>query len=1417
MTLPYSASIATFMGNGIATKFPFSFKVWDKSQLQLSVVRPDGVLLDIPFTAQLTETGGTVTALYEGKPLLPGWKLSIIRDMPFAQGVDLVSGTRFDPQVLEDALDAATAERQQLRETLERAVVVPPGSEEPPEILADLIFEARDTALNSAVDAKASKESAAGSAAAAQESVAGAKAGITAAKERAMAEITTLADTRTSQLSTLAAEGTASFINLSNARTEQFTALAELKTASINALGNNITIVAEASVARIADEGNTQWARLNAVADTSVNTILEKGEEQADNLTVLGTDFVKQARDAALTSIQESARAEAAAQRAVDMTGVGLASKTNFGLTRVGSGLEVVDGVISVSIRRLLTLPVLDFVAQGAIGHSYTLSMSSSTSLEGAAIDYFTVFMDGAAAMRLPAENGSASCEVLVTGLDGATGTIVVQATDTAKNESDEKTITYIKREVSLRAPRVIQPAPDAVNVALSPTVIVQAFDISGILTQPTATQIRVARDAEFTDIVYDTGTIAYTTEHTLIDTLAETSPFYIQARHQGGIFGWSAYGQITRFTTVPKTVLAPLVLAPPNASVGQSVEPTFVLSQMQSTGIVDTPVATHLQVSAEVDFATLIFDTTENGAYATSIKCLSLRPATVYYVRARHKGLSLGWSAWSLLSSFETLQAFVHAPLFSAPEEDSTTTTLTPILELSAFANTGPPDSPQGRQIQISLSGLFTPLLVDTGLNGVYTQSYTCPSLPLNTRVFCRARDTGTLWGQSPWSDILSFTTVNAAVNTPTVDFSDAAEAETGITKSLEPVFLFSEFSHSGPRDTPAATRCQIARDVDFLQIVYDSGETGRYATSICCAKPGEVSGGLEYPAPLDSNSQYYIRVRHKGTLWGWSDWSTGRLGESGFRTVHVYTHVPSVLAPAEGIVTTTLRPEFRFSDFANAGPKDTPSNTHFQVSARADFTTKLIDTTDVGGYVTKFLPQSLLPMNTSLYARVRHRGTFWGWSEWSAVRSFKTLTASVNKVDVSLPAAGSSLLQVDVSLACPPISGVGEIGALVATQWLVTNLEGASLFDSGWDSKNLLTKRIPSLPVGPAKIFVRHKSALGLVGSYGTGVKVTFTSTLGQVFEVLDSGIWIPPAGVSAEKVNMGVGIHDKNFFTVGEWVYVDGVKHLNPLAGKNIRPVVKSHNGRILFHTLESGTLRGAPGKLYFLHRDLSYEELGVSLSQQSQYSLAPLGYVDEDNMLFVTADGVVSVNLPTSNMHLVTAEMPPGYAEYYCIYEHPYVYFFSSYGYGAEWNILIGIATDLPELVPEGSTPKYIYIYEKTDRKSLYAYPHGKRLKERIKVSFGADKVDFNMLLKGNSAFSGRIAYVNGRTYVTSANSLDSKIINYVSNDGLNFTKCYTAPSTAKAKYIYMGCNNNMFISAVANYNDTPLLHLTSVEM
>ena len=127
MSLPNSDSRALFEGNGAATQFPFSFRVWDESQLVVSLTSPQGKTSRATgWTAALTDTGGTVSYLHEGAPLPEGWKLSIVRNMPFVQEVELISGTRFDPEVIETALDQAAAERQQLLEQLSRAVIMPP-------------------------------------------------------------------------------------------------------------------------------------------------------------------------------------------------------------------------------------------------------------------------------------------------------------------------------------------------------------------------------------------------------------------------------------------------------------------------------------------------------------------------------------------------------------------------------------------------------------------------------------------------------------------------------------------------------------------------------------------------------------------------------------------------------------------------------------------------------------------------------------------------------------------------------------------------------------------------------------------------------------------------------------------------------------------------------------------------------------------------------------------------------------------------------------------------------------------------------------------------------------------------------------------------------------------------------------------
>ncbi len=171
MTMPYSASRALFLGNGAATQFPFSFKVWEESQLVVSLTSPQGrTSRATGWTATLTGTGGTLSYLHEGAPLPVGWKLSIVRNMPFVQNIDLIPGTRFDPEVIETALDQAAAERQQLLEQLSRAVIMPPtGEQSPEEVVAD-IKTARDAAGASAGAAGDSAARAARSAANAADS-----------------------------------------------------------------------------------------------------------------------------------------------------------------------------------------------------------------------------------------------------------------------------------------------------------------------------------------------------------------------------------------------------------------------------------------------------------------------------------------------------------------------------------------------------------------------------------------------------------------------------------------------------------------------------------------------------------------------------------------------------------------------------------------------------------------------------------------------------------------------------------------------------------------------------------------------------------------------------------------------------------------------------------------------------------------------------------------------------------------------------------------------------------------------------------------------------------------------------------------------------------------------------------------------
>ncbi len=151
-----NVSKAIYEGNGVTTNFPFYFKVWDSSQIVVEVTDTNDITRTVtPWRIEITKSGGSVF-YWEGHdlPLPRGYKLAILRNMPFLQEVDLITGTRFDPQVIEDALDKATAERQQLKEATDRAVqLAATAASDNKYLLSEKLYEAADRATNAALNA----------------------------------------------------------------------------------------------------------------------------------------------------------------------------------------------------------------------------------------------------------------------------------------------------------------------------------------------------------------------------------------------------------------------------------------------------------------------------------------------------------------------------------------------------------------------------------------------------------------------------------------------------------------------------------------------------------------------------------------------------------------------------------------------------------------------------------------------------------------------------------------------------------------------------------------------------------------------------------------------------------------------------------------------------------------------------------------------------------------------------------------------------------------------------------------------------------------------------------------------------------------------------------------------------------------
>jgi hypothetical protein len=157
MTISSTVSERSWPGNGSAKQFDFDgidcnddgdFRLWitdDTTLVQTEITTNYSISLNAD---QQNDPGGTLMYPVSGEAVPEGETLTLERSSPFTQETDLQEGNAFEPEVIEEILDQAARERQELLAKLNRAAIIPRGSAYTLEEIVSLIASAVSSSQN---------------------------------------------------------------------------------------------------------------------------------------------------------------------------------------------------------------------------------------------------------------------------------------------------------------------------------------------------------------------------------------------------------------------------------------------------------------------------------------------------------------------------------------------------------------------------------------------------------------------------------------------------------------------------------------------------------------------------------------------------------------------------------------------------------------------------------------------------------------------------------------------------------------------------------------------------------------------------------------------------------------------------------------------------------------------------------------------------------------------------------------------------------------------------------------------------------------------------------------------------------------------------------------------------------------------
>lgn len=187
------------------------------------------------------------------------------------------------------------------------------------------------------------------------------------------------------------------------------------------------------------------------------------------------------------------------------------------------------------------------------------------------------------------------------------------------------------------------------------------------------------------------------------------------------------------------------------------------------------------------------------------------------------------------------------------------------------------------------------------------------------------------------------------------------------------------SAFQVQYSADTHSASQWQIATDPNFFQIVKDSGEsTDKLAITF---------QGFE----LATN--YFVRLRYKGSILGWSLWSGTKTFAS---PASANIRKPSVVSHPSDRVLSTIDPQTFTSsalivDSSTLAWDATLLSVEWQLWRDSGMTSLIVARTTPSLNLTMTNAELGLGLGDTFYARCRQEGSGLALSEWSDLRSLR------------------------------------------------------------------------------------------------------------------------------------------------------------------------------------------------------------------------------------------------------------------------------------------------------------------------------------------------------------------------------------------------------------------------------------------